>query len=112
MNIQDILDFLRDNRQFKYIYDFGDCWEHRITIGKTQKALWRQALPVSCIRLSDVPIEDIGGSWGYESFLHALNNPGSEYPEHLAGLIESFPDWDPHDAQIEKPRENLSEFAS
>jgi hypothetical protein len=59
-----------------YTYDYGDCWEHRITLKEISKA-----------RLSGViylggegacPPEDCGGVAGYEDFKLAVNDPSHE----------------------------------
>jgi hypothetical protein len=63
-----------------YLYDFGDSWQHRITIEDQVEPDPRHLYP----RLTDVegrcPPEDVGGFPGYERFLDVLADP--KHPEH------------------------------
>ena len=64
-----------DPKTLKYLYDFGDGWEHTIKIERIADATPGVAYP----RLVDVtgrcPPEDIGGPWGYGEFLEAIADP-------------------------------------
>ncbi|MEP1695070.1 MAG: plasmid pRiA4b ORF-3 family protein [Paracoccaceae bacterium] len=64
----------------RYIYDFGDNWEHKVEIGEITDALPCNIYP----RLTDIagrcPPEDVGGFPGYEEFIEAMTNP--KHPEH------------------------------
>nr|VFJ86440.1 MAG: pRiA4b ORF-3-like protein [Candidatus Kentron sp. H]VFJ88317.1 MAG: pRiA4b ORF-3-like protein [Candidatus Kentron sp. H]VFJ95545.1 MAG: pRiA4b ORF-3-like protein [Candidatus Kentron sp. H] len=69
-----------------YEYDFGDGWEHKITLEKTLPFDPKATLPV-CIKAKGAcPPEDIGGMGGYYEFLEALNDPA--HPEH-----EDYKEW-------------------
>jgi hypothetical protein len=74
-------------RSIRYIYDFGDNWEHQIQIGKVTDAKLGDLYP----RLTEIsgqcPLEDVGGFPGYEAFLEAMADP--KHPEH-AHLKEWF----------------------
>jgi len=65
---------------FEYIYDFGDGWQHEVTV---EKGVDKQAgvhYP-SCIEGARAcPPEDVGGIGGYASFLKAIRN--RRHPEH------------------------------
>ncbi len=67
-------------RSILYVYDFGDSWEHTITVGATTVPVDGELYP----RLNDVvgrcPPEDVGGFPGYEEFLKAMGDP--KHPEH------------------------------
>ena len=67
--------------QFGYEYDFGDSWEHEITVEKilpNEAAVAKTAL---CLDgASACPPEDCGGIWGYAELLKTLKNP--KHPEH------------------------------
>jgi hypothetical protein len=62
-------------KTLKYLYDFGDGWEHTIKIEHIADAMPGVAYP----RLIDVtgrcPPEDVGGPWGYGEFLKAIADP-------------------------------------
>jgi hypothetical protein len=74
-------------RSIRYIYDFGDNWEHQIQIGKVTDAKLGDLYP----RLTEIsgqcPLEDVGGFPRYEAFLEAMAAP--KHPEH-AHLKEWF----------------------
>jgi hypothetical protein len=65
--------------QFGYEYDFGDSWEHEITVEKIlPPASGTTALCLDGARAC--PPEDCGGIRGYSDLLKALKNP--KHPEH------------------------------
>jgi hypothetical protein len=66
--------------RFVYEYDFGDSWEHLIEVEKILPADPAQQLPLCLKGRRACPPEDVGGGWGYEGFLEAINDP--EHPEH------------------------------
>ena len=71
----------REQDIFGYQYDFGDSWEHEITVDKilpTDAAAARTALCLNGARAC--PPEDCGGVWGYENLLKILKN--RKHPEH------------------------------
>lgn len=66
---------------FKYIYDFGDHWEHRIKVEK--KLLGNPELSHCTLCLDGAnaaPPEDVGGAPGYADFVFAIADPN--HPEH------------------------------
>ena len=66
---------------FKYIYDFGDHWEHRIKVEK--KLLGDPELSHRALCLGGAnaaPPEDVGGAPGYADFVFAIADPN--HPEH------------------------------
>lgn len=74
-------------RSIRYIYDFGDSWEHKLQIVKTTDPIPGDLYP----RLTEIsgrcPPEDVGGFPGYEEFLDAMADP--KHPEH-ANLKEWY----------------------
>ena len=74
-------------RSFRYIYDFGDDWEHRI---KVERRLPPD--PVFDIALcidgaNAAPPDDVGGTYGYAAFIEAITQP--DHPEHQQ-MLEWF----------------------
>ena len=66
--------------KFSYLYDFGDSWEHEILVEKVLDVDPAIDYPV-CIKAKRAcPPEDCGGTWGYQGFLEAIQDPG--HPEH------------------------------
>ncbi len=63
---------------FRYVYDFGDNWVHRIRVKKVQPAQARKQYPACTAGARAAPPEDCGGVSGYENLLEALRDPGHE----------------------------------
>ncbi|MBM3416797.1 MAG: plasmid pRiA4b ORF-3 family protein [Bacteroidetes bacterium] len=65
------------HREFKYIYDFGDMWSHKI---KFEELIINEIERPYCLDGGGAcPPEDCGGLGGYEQLLNSLNTPG--HPE-------------------------------
>jgi hypothetical protein len=81
-----------EGARLRYTYDFGDDWEHGITLEKTLPRPADAERTVRCAggRRADVPGEDIGGVWGLADVLELLDRPdGAEHDVHgelVAGL--------------------------
>ena len=61
------------NRTFLYIYDFGDNWEHKVSIEKTLPAKAKtpaDPMPQLIDGEGPCPMEDCGGIWGWHDILH------------------------------------------
>lgn len=65
---------------FDYVYDFGDDWEHRITVESIGAATSLNNWPMCIAGENACPPEDVGGVPGYETFRQAMANPS--HPEH------------------------------
>jgi hypothetical protein len=65
---------------FIYQYDFGDNWDHIAFVEQILPAEAGQIYPVCLAGQGACPPEDVGGPWGYYSFLEAILNP--DHPEH------------------------------
>ncbi|MDP5172224.1 MAG: plasmid pRiA4b ORF-3 family protein [Bacteroidia bacterium] len=63
---------------FRYLYDFGDSWEHLITVEKVTEG--ELELPVCLEGVGASPLEDIGGVPGYYYMLEVIADP--THPEH------------------------------
>jgi len=73
--------------QFGYEYDFGDSWEHEITVEKILRPDAAAAMVALCLDGARAcPPEDCGGVWGYADLLKILKN--RKHPEH-----ESMTEW-------------------
>jgi len=67
--------------RLRYEYDFGDSWEHEITVAKILPPDAAAAMTALCLDGARAcPPEDCGGIWGYAELLKTLANP--EHPEH------------------------------
>jgi hypothetical protein len=67
-----------ENNKFFYEYDFGDFWEHIIVVEKILPPDSEIQLPICIKGKRACPPEDVGGIWGYEAFLEAMNDPAHE----------------------------------
>ena len=96
-----LIDVLEDvgARSLKYLYDFGDGWEHSVRIERLTDALPGIAYPRLIEATGRCPPEDVGGPSGYREFLHAIADPNHE--EHAERLQWIGSHFDPVDANIE-----------
>ena len=95
--------------KFSYLYDFGDSWEHEILVEKVLAAEPEIKYPV-CIKAKRAcPPEDCGGTWGYEEFLEAIQDP--EHPEHEAMLEWVGGHFDAEDADLDEANAQLQRIA-
>ncbi|UUP18221.1 plasmid pRiA4b ORF-3 family protein [Nitratireductor thuwali] len=75
-----LLDAIEDTgaKSFRYIYDFGDGWEHSIRIERIGTAVPGLVYPRLIDAAGRCPPEDVGGPWGYQEFLEAMTDPDHE----------------------------------
>ena len=66
---------------FKYVYDFGDHWEHRIKVERVLPGDLELSYRAMLLTGANAtPPEDVGGATGYEDFVAAMADPN--HPEH------------------------------
>lgn len=81
VNLSDLL--IKSNDVLNYEYDFGDSWQHKITLTKIrQNENAKKAICLDGKRAC--PPEDVGGIGGYEIFLESIIDPDHE--EHEENL--------------------------
>jgi len=83
----------REKSKFFYEYDFGDSWEHEIVVEKILSPESGVKYPACIKGKRACPPEDVGGLWGYETFLEAIGDPHHE--EHDSYLEWVGGDFDP-----------------
>ncbi len=66
--------------RFEYEYDFGDGWDHRLLVEKILTVQPDVRYPTCIKGKRNCPPEDVGGIWGYEEFLKAIQDPN--HPQH------------------------------
>jgi hypothetical protein len=93
-------------RQFSYIYDFGDDWRHRIYVEKISDSKPDAVYPICLGGKRNCPPEDCGGTWGYENFLEAINNPDHEEHEMMLDWIGG--EFDPEYFDLKDTNEALA----
>ncbi len=99
----------RPKGKFRYVYDFGDSWEHDIVLEKIIPAKDAPAMMVCTAGKMRCPMEDCGGIWGYYDLLKVLADPKN--PEH-----ENMKEWaggviNPEDFDINAVNKNLKSLA-
>ncbi len=99
------LEKLKIDGPFEYLYDFGDYWEHEITIEK--KIEGEKLLNPVCLEAEGrCPPEDIGGTHGFKEFLAIMKD--KSHPER-----ESYIEWygskfDPNNVDLDHINKDLA----
>jgi Plasmid pRiA4b ORF-3-like protein len=70
-------------KAFTYLYDYGDGWEHRVTIEKILPPDPGLKAPRCLDGAHACPPEDVGGPPGYIEFLEAINDPSHDEHESM-----------------------------
>jgi hypothetical protein len=73
--------------RFAYTYDFGDSWDHTITIEKNVAPPEGGVLPVCIAGKRACPPEDCGGAWGYAELIEIMATPGHPEREQRAEWV-------------------------
>ncbi|MEO7201251.1 MAG: plasmid pRiA4b ORF-3 family protein [Candidatus Tumulicola sp.] len=77
--------------RFRYVYDFGDWWEHTIEIEGEEEARYRKQYPICVDGGEPCPPEDAGGPGGYRDLLRVLNDPSHpQYADFSAWARSQF----------------------
>jgi hypothetical protein len=69
-------------KEFGYLYDFGDHWQHTVKVEKLVEPNEINTRPTCLGGQNACPPEDVGGTGGYMEFLEAVRDPTHE--EHIA----------------------------
>ena len=77
-----VLQALRGQKRFTYEYDFGDGWEHTITVEAEFRTPHALKFALCLAGENACPPEDVGGPGGFEYFLEALADPKHEEHEN------------------------------
>ncbi len=92
-----------------YLYDFGDSWEHRITVTKVRAGDPGIEYPRYVAGEYNAPPEDCGGLPGFYNTLDALADP--KHPDH-AYAGEWFEDYDPKSVDAVSIKNALGRLAT
>jgi hypothetical protein len=106
-----LTDVLEDTgaKTIRYLYDFGDGWEHAIKIERITNADPSAPYPRLIEASGRCPPEDVGGPWGYAELLEAVADPKHErYAECMEWVGEAF---DPKIADTERHAHALAALA-
>lgn len=92
-----------------YLYDFGDSWEHRLTISNIRAADPERSYPRYVGGERNGPPEDCGGIPGFYDKLDALADP--RHPDH-AEIKEWLGDYDPETIDAASIKDALGRVAN
>jgi len=106
-----LIDVLEDigTKTLRYLYDFGDGWEHTIKIERITDASAGIAYPRLLEAVGRCPPEDSGGPWGYAELLEAIADPKHERHAELTEWIAE--DFDPNAVDPERLSEAVATLA-
>jgi Plasmid pRiA4b ORF-3-like protein len=87
----------RPGARMRYLYDFGDDWQHDITVETVSRVDSDVHYPCCTAGRRAGPPEDCGGVWGYTELLEILaDTRHEEHEERLEWLgIDSAAEFDP-----------------
>jgi putative transposase len=94
---------------FRYLYDFGDGWEHSIAIEQWLPAEPGIRYPVCLDGARNCPPEDCGGVWGYADLLTILNDKA--HPERAEMLSWLGGRFNPESFNLEKINRQLAKLS-
>ncbi len=97
-----------EGRRFKYLYDFGDNWQHTILVEKILDPDSGMGAPVVTGGRRACPPEDVGGTRGFAEFLSAIADP--MHDEHESLLEWTGGGYDATDAALDDFDERLAEL--
>jgi len=97
-----LIDVIEDlgTKTLRYLYDFGDGWEHTIKIERIGPPVPGILYPRLLDAVGRCPPEDVGGPWGYEEFLAAHRDPKHERHAEFAEWMEPGT-FDPADVDLD-----------
>lgn len=99
--------FSLENPKAQYMYDFGDDWQHTLTLEKILSREKGKQYPLCMKGKRACPPEDCGGVSGYENLLKIIADPNHEdYDEWKERLEEDFDpeDFDSKSVGFDDPR--------
>ena len=102
-------DILHGTKTLKYLYDFGDGWEHTIKIERLVDPKPGMLYPSLIEAKGHCPPEDVGGPWGYGELLEALADPSNERHGELKEWLDD--DFDPHVVDVDRLSEDVAYLA-
>ena len=100
----------KEKDTFTYEYDFGDSWEHVITVEKILPSDSKISYPVCVKGKNACPPEDCGGLWGYYNMLEAVQN--KKHPEHKSFLEWIGEEFNPEAFDIDSVNEGLGNLTA
>jgi Plasmid pRiA4b ORF-3-like protein len=96
-----LIDVIEDTgaKTLRYLYDFGDGWEHSVKTERITDAVPGLTYPLLTDATGRCPPEDVGGPWGYAEFLEAIADP--QHENHAEMTEWAGGPFDPHKIDID-----------
>jgi hypothetical protein len=94
--------------KFIYEYDFGDSWEHEVTVEKVLPPDKGFKHPVCLAGANACPPDDCGGLGGYYDLLKILGNPKHREHDEMEDWIGGK--WDAKQFDLEETNRQLKRF--
>jgi len=91
---------------FIYIYDFGDYWEHKVTVEKFLPVNEKIKYPTCVAGKKKCPPDDCGGIYGFSNLLKTISNKND--PEHEDMLEWLGGEYDPDYFDLSEINHDLS----
>jgi len=106
-----LIDVLEDagTKTLRYLYDFGDGWEHTIKVERLAAAEPNIAYPRLIEASGRCPPEDVGGPPGYAEMIEALEDPDHEL--HAETRQWAGEGYDPHAFDTEPLKAEVAALA-
>lgn len=83
---------IEKGRTFDYLYDFGDCWQHELTLLNDHHIASSMQARLECIEGAGAcPPENVGGVPGYFELCQAVTDPTHTEHEHYKTWYSGFP---------------------
>lgn len=82
----------RKGAKITYVYDFGDDWQHLLTLENSNYKKADSQADFVCLEGENAcPPEDVGGPWGYDDFCEIIKDPShEEHQDYLDWVGEDF----------------------
>lgn len=95
-----------------YTYDFGDDWEHAVTLEKVLTDDDGGQLPRCTAGRGAAPAEDSGGTWGWANIVQAVNDPDHEEHEEYRQWLGLQPGEtvDPKAFDVDRANQELADL--
>ncbi len=93
-----------------YRYDFGDGWEHQVTLRERKDGLKGTRYPRCVDGDGRCPPEDVGGILGFNRFREAMADPAHEDHQELVNWFGGFWEasvFDPASVKFSSPLRRL-----
>ena len=105
-----LIDVLEDVgvKTVKYLYDFGDGWEHTVKVEHIMPETPGLTGPFLIDATGRCPPEDVGGPWGYSEFLEIMADPTREEYDHTKAWAGGG--FDPTVADFERLADEVSKL--